>query len=79
MPSAANVPPLFCCGELFLGLQITHEQAAAFRIEAQIVHAQHPHAEADLGANRIQGRIKRFLGDAQLGDAHGHDAFRRRR
>src|SRR6266511_4931047 len=60
------------CEFLFL-LLVRHEQAAALHIESEIVHVQHAHAEAHLGANRIQLRIKRFLGDAEVSQPHRHD------
>ena len=52
----------------------SHEEAAALVVEAEIVDAQHAHAEADLRADRVERRVERFFGDAEVGDAHRHDA-----
>src|SRR5262249_3628891 len=54
-------------GESLLLLQIAHEQAARPVIEADIVHGQHPHTEADLCADRVERRVERFLGDGEVG------------
>src|SRR5437773_1091576 len=61
-------------GELLLLLLVSHVKTAAFMLEAEVVHAQDAQAEADLGADRIQVRVERFLRDAELRDAHRHDA-----
>src|SRR5438034_8686063 len=62
------------CRELFLLLLISHEQAAALVVKAEIGDAKHAHSQAHLRANRIERRIESFFGDAEIGDAHRHDA-----
>src|SRR5262245_40813791 len=43
--------------ESLLGLEVGHEDARAAVIEAEIVHVEDAHAEADLRADRIQRGI----------------------
>ena len=52
--------------ELFFLLQISHKQIAAFVIEAEVIHAKHVHAKADLRADRIQIGIECLFGDAEI-------------
>ena len=60
--------------QLLLVAQIAHEDVAARMGEAEIVDAQHAHAEAHLGADGIQLRIERFFGDREVGQPHRHHA-----
>ena len=45
-------------GEPFFLLLINHVKTAGFGVEADVVHAQHAHPEADLGLDRIEQRMK---------------------
>ena len=74
MPSAAKLAGCTLRRELLLALQVRHEEAAALVREAEVVDAQHAQAEAHLRADRVERRVERFLGDAEVGDAHRHDA-----
>ena len=53
----------------FLRALIADEQVAAPVREAEIVDRQHAQTEADLGADRIERRVERLLGDGEVGDA----------
>src|SRR5664280_1566190 len=58
----------------FFLLLIDHVQRASGSLEADVVDVEHPHAQRDLGANRIQLRVECFLSDIQVGDANWCDA-----
>src|SRR5262249_58461415 len=55
--------------ELLLAAQIGHEQIAALVVEAEVVRREHAHAQAHLGADRIERGVEGFFGDAEVGDA----------
>src|SRR4051794_23320982 len=61
--------------EHFLLPQVGHEELTCLVGEADVVYREHAHAEADLGANRIQRAIERLLGDAELRHPHGKHAI----
>src|SRR5688572_19854065 len=71
---SAQSTGLVARGQLFLLLLIGQVEAATFVAEAEVIHAQHAQSERYLCANRIQGWIECFFRDAEVGDAHGHDA-----
>ena len=52
--------------------EISHEKPSSGVLEAQVVHAENAHSEADFGLNRIEINIKGFLRDGELGEPHGH-------
>src|SRR6266542_974218 len=56
--------------ELLFLLEVRHEEAAAFVLEAEVVYRKNPQSQADLGLDRVERRIERLLGDAELGDPH---------
>ena len=43
-------------------------------VGAEVVHGQDAHTQAHFGPERVQRRVERFFGDAELGQAHGQDA-----
>ena len=73
MPSVLSAPPGAAPASRSLLLQIGHEQVPPLLVEAEVVDAEHAHAEADLGADRVELRVEGLLGDAELGDPHRHD------
>ena len=54
MPSVLEAAGRCQRGQPLLLLLIGHEQAAALVLEAEVVDAEHPHAQAHLGADRVE-------------------------
>jgi len=53
---------------------VNREHVAAAMLEAEIVVIEHAQANTHFGADRIERRVKKFFGDAELGQAHWQNA-----
>ena len=74
-PSAPSVPPGALPASFSLFCRYAEEERPGLVREADVVDGQHAQSDAGLGTDRVEGRIERFLGDAEVGDADRQDAL----
>ena len=72
IPSAETSGRTGPAGQRLARAEVAHEQRAAAVVEAEVVDREHPQAEGDLGADRVERGVERLLGDREVGDPDRH-------